>query len=309
MPQWRIIAVIVFTCLVSAPFGAMTKISEDDVQNNSHEEDIPEGVRHNLANMKGWFTENQGQIENQEVKYVYAASDVSIGFIESGYLIKLTNEENLTSVVKVIFEGANRVVPEGRGDLSHKSNYFIGNNSEKWRRGVRNYEEVMYEDLYDGIDLVFYTNEKGLKYDFIVEPGGDPKEVHWSYDGTDTLSIDARGNLHLSVRSGELVEEAPISYQFIDKKKVEVHSRYWTDGKTMSFETGNYDLASTLVIDPLIYSTFIGGEYGDIGESIAVDSENCAYMTGFTGTPDFPTTSGCYDETYNGNMDVIVCKL
>ena len=148
-----------------------------------------------ISSMSGWFTENQGQIEKSNVMYVYSASDISIGFVESGYLIVLMNEENLTSVVEVTFGGANRVVPEGSGVMSQKSNYFIGNDSSNWRNGVPNFKKVVYENLYEGIDLIFYCNNEGLKYDFIVNPGAEPKDIVMNYDGVDGLSIDSNCSL------------------------------------------------------------------------------------------------------------------
>ena len=312
MTSWRIIAVIVFICLVSAPFGTMIEFDEGSEQDVSHDEDIPEGVQHNLALMKGWFTENQGQIENSDVKYVYGASDLSIGFIESGYLIKLTNEENLTSVVKVTFEGANSVVPGGRGELPHKSNYFRGNDSSKWRSDVRNYQKVVYEKLYDGIDLVFYTNREGVKYDLIVYLGGDPNDILFSYEGQDDLFTDIQGNLHIECSSGELIENAPYCYQMEDKNNemVKVTSWYAIEKNIVSFNIEKYDPTLPLIIDPLIFSTFIGGSSDDYGVDITRDPENNIYVAGSTASSDFPTTAGCYDDSYNGvDRDIVVVKL
>ncbi len=300
-----------FICLVSAPFGTMTKFDEvGNEQDTSFEQEIPERTEYNLANMKGWFTENRGQIENSDVKYVYGASDLAIGFIESGYLIKLTNEENLTSVVKLTFEGSNRVMPVGRGELSHKSNYFRGNDSSKWRSGVPNYEKMVYENLYDGIDLVFYTNEKGLKYDFIVYPKIDPLQICWSYDGVDGISINDAGNLVIETPAGDIVEQAPYSYQFADREKAEIRSGYHIEGWTVSIETEDYEQTAALIIDPMIYSTFIGGDRLEEPGGIALDSDNNACVVGFTGSDDFPTTPGSYDTEFaGGSFDAFVCKF
>ncbi|MCK4614319.1 MAG: SBBP repeat-containing protein [Thermoplasmata archaeon] len=281
----------------------------ENEQDNSYDLETPEEVQHNLASMPGWFTENQGQIENADVKFVYVASDCSIGFVESGYLLKLTNEDNRTSVVMVSFEGANPVTPEGRGELSHKSNYFLGNDSEKWRTGVTNYQEVVYENLYDGIELVFYTTEKGLKYDFVVFPGANPEEICFSYEGVNDIYIDSMGNLHLTMPSGEMVEETPFSYQIKHGEMKKIDSHFQVLGKKVNFIIGRYDPSNPLIIDPLIYSTFVGGINGDGGSDIVMDSEKNAYITGSTYSPNFPTTLGAYDTYYNGDWDVVVFKL
>ena len=77
-------------------------------------------------------------------------------------------------------------------------------------------------------------------------------------------------------------------------------------------EEGAYD-AFVTKLNPsgseLVYSTFLGGEEGDYGKSISVDSSGCAYMAGYTWSYDFPTTSGAFDTTRNGGVDTVVVKL
>jgi hypothetical protein len=54
----------------------------------------------------------------------------------------------------------------------------------------------------------------------------------------------------------------------------------------------------------LAYSTFLGGGAGsDIGNGIAVDTRERAYVTGFTTSADFPTTPGAFDRTFSGGLD------
>jgi hypothetical protein len=55
------------------------------------------------------------------------------------------------------------------------SNYFIGNDPSKWRTNIPNYGRVALREVYPGIDLVFYSNERQLEYDWVVSPGADPK--------------------------------------------------------------------------------------------------------------------------------------
>ncbi|MDY7078198.1 MAG: SBBP repeat-containing protein, partial [Chloroflexota bacterium] len=55
----------------------------------------------------------------------------------------------------------------------------------------------------------------------------------------------------------------------------------------------------------LEYSTFIGGGTRDLGWDIVVDEGGAAYVAGDTSSPDFPTTPGAFDTTYNGSYDGI----
>src|SRR5262249_39046954 len=58
-----------------------------------------------------------------------------------------------------------------------------------------------------------------------------------------------------------------------------------------------------------IYSTYLGGSRSESGSAIAVDAFGSAYVTGFTDSPDFPTTPGAFDRTLDGGEDAFVTKL
>src|SRR6185295_10756590 len=82
------------------------------------------------------------------------------------------------AVLKMKLLGANnnpRMV--GTDQLPGKSNYFIGNDPTKWKTSVRNYGKVKYEDVYPGVDMVYYGNQQELEYDFIVAPGSDARQI------------------------------------------------------------------------------------------------------------------------------------
>ncbi|MFX1368154.1 MAG: hypothetical protein ACFFAY_06135 [Promethearchaeota archaeon] len=61
--------------------------------------------------------------------------------------------------------------------------------------------------------------------------------------------------------------------------------------------------------DTLLYSTFVGGTSNDYGWAIAIDSWGNATVAGYTGSTDFPATSGAVNETLNGNIDCFVFRL
>ncbi|MCZ7573429.1 MAG: SBBP repeat-containing protein [Ardenticatenaceae bacterium] len=61
--------------------------------------------------------------------------------------------------------------------------------------------------------------------------------------------------------------------------------------------------------DDLLYATFLGGSSDDWGTAIVVDGAGAAYVTGWTGSPDFPTTPGAFDPSFNGGYDAFVVKL
>ena len=86
-------------------------------------------------------------------------------------------------------------------------------------------------------------------------------------------------------------------------------------GNRIGFSLGPYDRSLPLVIDPtLVYSTYLGGSNIagaalDTGKAIAVDSTGDVYVTGSTGSIDFPVTAGAYESTYPYRLAGFVSKL
>jgi hypothetical protein len=178
----------------------------------------------------------------------------------------------------------------GQDELAGTSNYFIGNDPAKWRTNVPTYAKVKYEGIYPGIDLVYYGNQRQLEYDFIVAPGADPRRIAFDVRGAKRIRRDAHGDLVLKMGEGEIRWHKPVVYQEKNGARQEIAARYAiTDTNRVAFELAKYDVSRPLYIDPLIYSTYLGGSGGDFGSGIAVDSAGNAYVTGETMSTDFPT--------------------
>ena len=221
-------------------------------------------------------------------------------------------------VVRMQLVGANATArPEGRDELPGKVNHFIGNDPKRWSRGVPTYAQVRYQDVYAGIDLVYYGNQRELEYDFVVAPGANPDTIALTFEGADALEVDAAGNLVLHTGADRILQRAPRVYQDIDGVRKAVPSRYalqdaTADRQQVRFDVGGYDRRHPLVIDPVIaYSTYLGGLSTDDAIGIAVDSAGSAYVTGDTASIGFPTTSDAFDTTLGGSgtYDAFVTKL
>lgn len=200
----------------------------------------------------------------------------------------------------------------GEGELPGKINYFIGNDPSKWRTNVPAYAKVRYRDVYRGIDLVYYGNQRQLEYDFILAPGANPGDVQVRFDEARNIRIDHRGDLILSVAGGKIRQPKPLIYQTVAGIKKEIAGRYVMTGKQqIGFDVGSYDASLPLVIDPtLVYSTYLGGSGMDQSFGIAVDSFGSAYVTGQTLSADFPWTGSVYQPAHaGGNLDVFITKL
>src|SRR5256712_9405656 len=76
----------------------------------------------------------------------------------------------------------------GVEELRGRSNYFIGNDPAKWRANVPTYAKVEYRDVYPGVNLVYYGNQRQLEFDFIVAPGADPQRIRLGVEVADRFS-------------------------------------------------------------------------------------------------------------------------
>jgi Bacterial Ig-like domain (group 3)/Beta-propeller repeat len=193
----------------------------------------------------------------------------------------------------------------GQDELAGTSNYFTGNDPAKWRTNVPTYAKVKYEGIYPGVDLVYYGNQRQLEYDFIVAPGADPRRIAFDVTGAKRIRRGAQGDLVFKVGEGEIRWHKPVVYQEKDGTRQEIAAHYATDKNRVAFEVAKYDTSRPLYIDPLIYSTYLGGSGQDIGQGIAVDSAGNAYVTGQTYSTNFPTTPGAFQTACNGNSTFV----
>ena len=197
----------------------------------------------------------------------------------------------------------------GVDELPGKSNYFIGNDPKKWRSNVPTYAKVKYEGIYSGIDLVYYGNQRQLEYDFVVAPGADPHRIQFDVRGAKRISRDEARRL--SATDGRRVRvrwHKPVVYQEKDGTRQEIAAHYVIKDKNrVGFEVANYDSRRPLFIDPLVYSTYLGGSGDDYGYGIAVDSSGNAYVTGQTNSTDFPTMNPL--QPANGGGSAVTRRL
>ena len=275
------------------------------------------------------FEANQGQTDPQ-VKFLSRGQGYNLFLTSTEAVLTLTSldrtigkgsevedprlsNETRQSVLRMGLVGANPAPAiSGRDALPGKANYFIGNDPHRWRTNVPTYMKVHYKDVYPGIDLVFYGNQRQLEYDFIVAPGADLTPITFSLDGSDQLTVDAKGDLVLRFGDSDLRLQKPVVYQMVNGFKQPIPGNYrLEDQHHIGFQVAVYDRSKPLIIDPtLAYSTYLGGSGGDQGQSIAVDAAGNAFVTGHTQSVNFPTTAGRFQTTFGGGSeDVFVTKL
>jgi uncharacterized protein (TIGR03437 family) len=200
---------------------------------------------------------------------------------------------------------------KGAGQLQTRSNYFIGNDPKNWRTDIPNYSRVEYVDVYPGVNLAYYGTQQTLEYDFIVQPGADPRQITMSIEGAEKIEVDQNGDIVLQISGQEVLHRSPMVYQQAGAVRQPVTSRYvLKGGNQIGFELENYDATRTLVIDPIIdYSTFFGGIGSDESFAMAIDNQGNAYVTGSTYSNNFNTFAPLQTTNRGGKYDAFVTKI
>ncbi len=217
-------------------------------------------------------------------------------------------------MLKASFVGA-RSNPEvvGEKELDYKCNYFLGNDPSRWHTGVPNFESILYRNVYPGIDLKYFGNDRQLEYDFIVSPGADPSGIEVRYEGADGVYVNGSGELVVETRWGSVTELRPYVYQEDGAGRVEVAGSYRLISPNsfgFSFDEG-YDPSLPLIIDPVLtYSTFIGGSGSEYCRGVQIDTSGNVYIVGYTNSADFPAVNPVQEKTpWLLDWDLFVLKL
>ncbi|HEX7889446.1 MAG TPA: SBBP repeat-containing protein [Ramlibacter sp.] len=259
------------------------------------------------------FVENQGQADSRVQFYARGARH-ALFFTRQEIVLSLAQEGSLA----LRFVGANpQAAVEGEEPAAAQTHYFRGNDPAQWKTGLRGYAQVVYRDLWPGVDLALRGRAGQLKYEFRVRPGARPADIRLAYAGAEALALDDAGGLKVRSAFGTLRDAAPVAWQDIAGVRVPVRSGYALKdggGTEYGFAVGaEYQPEYALVIDPALeYSTFLGGSADEFGNGIAVDAAGNAYIVGTTQSLDFPTTAGVFDRTPGNTIntpDAFVVKL
>ncbi len=339
------IRLIVSLCIAAAVMCSVILLRHASVTKTSFTAHAPaekilsleerKSIAENFARTPLHFEMNQGQ-SDKSVRYLSRSGSHALLLKPNAAELVLPNHEKSSDgkpqvsepdVLKMKLSNANAGANiEGLDALPGRSNYFTGNDSGKWRKDVATYAKVKYGDVYEGVDLIYYGNQRELEYDFLVAPNASPDVIELNFENARNLRIDEQGDLLLQVGKRVVRQHAPFAYQEIDGIKKEIPSGYaikrtpdsglrTPNSSVVGFTLGDYDRSKPLVIDPVIvFSTYLGGTAGDdifnieTAIGITVDASGNIYVGGVTPSGDFPTLAP-HQAAPGGNYDAFITKF
>jgi hypothetical protein len=194
-----------------------------------------------------------------------------------------------------------------------ESNYLLGNDSSMWRTHVPQFGRLRYQNVYPGVDLVFYGNNGRLEHDFVVQPGANYRAIKIRYEGQRSLHLTPEGDLAIALGSGLLSVHAPRVYQQQGGQKIARAGRFVVNGDEVSFLVQQFDPALPLIIDPVLdYATYLANQDLRVN-GVAVDASGNTYIVGLSFNEAYPVTKGAFQTTCtacaSNEPDVFITKL
>lgn len=271
------------------------------------------------------FIENKGQLpKNVHFNLSLNSGDLYFEGVKNTFCLydkskfsDLRHGKTTDSIIKghtysVEFIAANtNCTPIKEEKSTNYYNYFIGNDASKWATDVYSYEKVGFSNLYDNINILYYSAYGQVKYDFIVKPNGNSSAIKMKFNGAFSTRIE-KGHLVIETNVGKVIEQSPYAFQLINGKEVQVACHYALENDVLSFIfPSGYDSTKELVIDPVLtFSTFTGSSASNFGCTATYDDAGNMYVGGTVFGVGYPTTTGAFQSAYaGGNIDMGISKF
>lgn len=212
------------------------------------------------------------------------------------------NFVNSSAAMRVSASGAN----------SQLLNYYTEYTGTNGVCGIRSFDNVVYTNVWKGIDVSFELKDGHMKYNLIVHSGANIADIKLKISGANNIQQNGNG-LSLSTSIMDIEETVPHSYYSFDntKRTITARLKLLNDG-IYGFETVDaIPAGASVIIDPvpaIQWSTYEGGPGEDNIISSIADDAGYIYNGGQTVSATNIATTGSYQNTINSNFDCMVSK-
>ena len=267
-----------------------------------------------IKDTKSNFIENKGQIRladgtesTDKIKY-YAKYSNSIFYLLDDRLSLVTVSDSILERTDLIFKGCNKkVIITGEKKKQEYYNYYL---SSLELEDVQSFSQVKYKNLYKNIDLIIYSKDDRIKYDFVIHPGANVKDIKLKYSDNVTKMTNSDNLIEISTALNIIKDRIPEAYLIKNETRIPLNAKYCLSNGQIAFNVPKYDKNKTLIIDPeILWSTYLGGSLLDMTFRAKFDRDNNIVVTGNTISLDFPSTPGVYSTKNFGDQDMFVSKF
>jgi hypothetical protein len=252
-----------------------------------------EAVSAKLATLERGWVKNEGQWDKQAL---FSAPGYfgTTWIAKDGQLVHAAIKGKESWVISERWAGGKVQTITPEEELPTKVSYFVGNNSSKHKTNLPTYRYVSLGEVWSGVEVKLKATQKTVEKLFYVKPGADPSKIVVEVDGAKGLKLSKDGEIIIQTGLGDLKLSKPVAWQEKDGKKLPVEVSYKLVGKNRySFVVAKADPSLPIVIDPILQSTYLGGNTLDSANAIAIHpTTGDVYVAGWTLSTDFPKTTG-----------------
>lgn len=201
--------------------------------------------------------------------------------------------------IDLVFENAN---PQVELTSESKENFIFRYYLAQCPNGIEvtPSNQIIYKNLYPGVDVKFYGKYGGLKYDIIIHPEAKTDQIAFRYEGAENITLQD-GRVVINTPAKNWTENIPFSFTQSSTKKQSVDVAYALKGNTIQFRLPEYNKNEMLVIDPaMTWSTYFNFQQNTIWDMDAhAHGDKSIYMTrtGDQTIPDVTAGTGAYLQT------------
>lgn len=266
-----------------------------------------------MAKHRQAFVENKGQW-TPSAKFLFHRAGMDVWVTNTGWRINaFRNDKNkrVGHIFAFDFLGSRPSKVSGSGPDNMIWDYMGHFGGTGTHHKASGYREVTAANLYPGVDAVYKIDQGSPRFDLHVKPHVDPSVIALGIKGSQGIAVGSRGNLEVKTSIGALNFGGLKAYQILKgNKKVVPASFVVSNSGKVGFKLGAYDRSKELVIDPIIYGTYFGGDGGwDEVHACVTDTSQGTYITGSTQEDAFPANYGPYSLNINGPQDAFIAKL